>query len=150
MSHWRSLVEPPASKPLSDYDALVGALKRRFGLCSTASLLRSELCSRQCRPAEPLRDLANDIEGLVHRTYVHMPPAIQSELARDHFLQALLPADLRVQTLLAHPRSLQEALELATEREMLRADSPVMDRPPKVWAMGGRSQTQRNRPGWGN
>ena len=101
----------------SDHDALVGALKRRFGLCSAASLLRSELCSRKRRPGEPLRELANDIEGLVHRTYTHMPPVIQSELARDYFLQGLLPADLRTQTLLAHPKSLQEALELATERE---------------------------------
>ena len=38
------LLLSPADR--SDYDALVGALKRRFGLCSTASLLRSELCSR--------------------------------------------------------------------------------------------------------
>lgn len=45
---------------------------------------------------------ANDTEGLVHRTYAHMPPDFQSELAHDHFLQALLPADLRIQTLLAH------------------------------------------------
>lgn len=105
----------------NDYDALVGALQRRFGSCTAASLLRSELCSRQRRPGEPLRELANDIEGLVHRTYAHMPPDIQSELACDHFLQALLPADLRTQTLLAHPKSLLQALELATEREMLCA-----------------------------
>lgn len=103
-----------------DYEALVVALKRRFGLCSTSSVLRSELCSRR-RPREQLRTLANDVEGLVHRTYAHMPPAIQSELARDHFIQALLPDDLRIQTLLAHPRSLQEALDLATERELLCA-----------------------------
>lgn len=79
----------------SDYDALVGALKRRFGESSAASLLRSKLCSRQRRPGEPLRDLANDIERLVHRAYAHMTPATQSELARDHILQALLRIDLR-------------------------------------------------------
>ena len=116
----------------------MGALKRRFGLCSTASLLRSELCSRKRRPGEPLRELANDIEGLVHRTYAHMPPVIQSELARDYFLQGLLPADLRAQTLLAHPKSLQEALELATEREMLcTASWSADDHTPKVSAACG-------------
>lgn len=61
---------------------------------------------------ESLRDLTNDIEGLVHRAYAHMPPAIQSELAQDHFLQVLIPANLYIQMLLAHPRSLLEALEL--------------------------------------
>ncbi|XP_061895620.1 uncharacterized protein LOC133644884 [Entelurus aequoreus] len=86
------LLLSPAER--SDYEALVGALKRRFGRCSVDSLLRSELCSRQRRPGESLRDLANNIEGLVHRTYAHMPAAIQGELAHDHFLQALLPADL--------------------------------------------------------
>lgn len=133
----------------SDYDALVGALKRRFGLCSAASLLRSELCSRQRRPREPLRDLANDIEGLVHRTYAHMPPAIQSELARDHFLQALLPADLRIQTLLAHPRSLLEALELASERELLCAGplGTTVDNSPKVRATSG-TELETITPAW--
>ena len=97
----------------SDYDALVGMLERRFGEYSVASLLRSKLYSRQQRPGEQLRDLANDIEGLVHRTYAHMPPAIQSEVAWDHFLKTLLPSNLRIQMLLAHPRSLLEALELA-------------------------------------
>lgn len=133
----------------SDYDALIGALKRRFGQCSATSLLRSELCSRQRRPEEPLRELANDIEGLVHRTYAHMPSSIQSELARDHFLQALLPADLRIQTLLAHPGSLQEALESATEREMLCAGAmgKVVEKAPKGSAA---CETERElaQPAW--
>lgn len=133
----------------SDYNALVGALKRRFGLCSAASLLRSELCSRQRRSEEPLRDLANDIEGLVHRTYSHMPPAIQGELARDYFLQALQPADLRVQTLLAHPKSLQEALELATEREMLCCGTKeaVCENTSKVRAAVG-AELREAEPAW--
>ncbi|KAL3999367.1 cytochrome c heme-lyase [Sarotherodon galilaeus] len=87
------------------------------------------------------RDLANDTEGLVHRTYAHMPPTIQGELACDHFLQALLPDELRIQTLLAHPKSLQEALELATERELLCAGAakPLTEltRPPQTGATGG-------------
>lgn len=46
-----------------------------------------------------------------------MSPAMQSELAQDHFLQALLLANLHTHTLLAHPKSLLEALELASEKE---------------------------------
>jgi len=48
-----------------------------------------------------------------------MPPAVQTELARDQFIQAITPRGLRVQTQLAHPRSIQEALELALEREIV-------------------------------
>lgn len=59
------VVTSPSNLPLlnpddrSDCGALVGALKRRFRQCLAASLLHSELCSRQRRPGEPLRDLAN-------------------------------------------------------------------------------------------
>lgn len=65
-----------------------------------------------------------------------MSPAIQSELARDHFLKALLLADLRVQTLLAHPKFLLEALELATGREMLcaGASGAAVNNTPEVRA----------------
>lgn len=84
---------------------MVGAPKRQFGACSAASLLRSELCSWRWRPGEPLRELANDIEGLVPRTYAHVPSDIHSEMARDHLLQALLLGDLRAWMLLADPNS---------------------------------------------
>ena len=63
--------------------------------------------------------LANDIETLARRAYAHMPPAIQMELARDQFVQAITQRELRIQTQLAHPRSIQEALELALEREIV-------------------------------
>lgn len=107
----------------SDYGALVGALQRRFGHCEQPGFLRSELCSRRRQPGEPLHVLANDIETLSRRAYAHMPPAVQSELARDQFIQAITPRELRIQTQLAHPRSLQEALELALKREIVGAGS---------------------------
>ena len=111
------LLLSPAER--TDYGALVGALKRRFGQCSQPGVLRSELSSRQRQPGEPLRILANDIETLARRAYSHMSPEVQSELARDQFIRAITPRELRVQTQLAHPRSLQEALELALEREVV-------------------------------
>ncbi|XP_071062143.1 golgin subfamily B member 1-like [Pseudochaenichthys georgianus] len=55
-----------------------------------------------------------------------MPPGVQSELARDQFIRALLPADLRVGVQLQHPQSLQAALEMAVEREI-------------VWSVAARS-----------
>ena len=81
-----------------DYAALVGALRRRFGQCVKPVLLRSELCNRRRKPGETLWALANDIKSLSRRAYAHMPPAVQSELVRDQFLQALSPTELRTQT----------------------------------------------------
>lgn len=106
-----------------DYGALVGALRRRFGQCNQPGVLRSELSNRRRRTGEPLRVLANDIETLVRRAYARMPTEVQSELARDQFIQAITPRELRIQTQLAHPHTLQEALELALEREAVGGDA---------------------------
>lgn len=103
------------------YDALVGALKRRFGKWSQPALLKNELRGRCRKPGESLRGLANDIEGQVRRAYSHMPADARSELATDLFVGAISPPDLRVQVQLQHPRSLQEALEAAIERESLQS-----------------------------
>jgi hypothetical protein len=48
-----------------------------------------------------------------------MPPAIQTEFARDQFVQAITPWELHIQTQLANPRSMQEALELTLQWEIV-------------------------------
>ncbi|KAL7841976.1 hypothetical protein SRHO_G00236650 [Serrasalmus rhombeus] len=106
------LLLSPAER--GDYGALVGALERRFGQFGQLGVLRSELASRQRLSGEPLRALANDIETLTRRAYSHMTPDVQSELARDQFIRAITPSELRMQTQLAHPR-------LALEREAVGA-----------------------------
>lgn len=113
------LLLSPAER--DNYGALVGALQRRFGQCNQPGVLRSELASRHRLAGEPLRVLANDIETMARRAYAHMPVGVQSELARDQFIRAIAPRELRIQTQLAHPRTLQEALELALEREAVGA-----------------------------
>ena len=82
-------------------------------------LLKNELSNRCSLPGEPLQALANDIESLTRWAYTHMPPDVQSELARDQFVRALSPTELRVHVQLEHPRSLQAALELAVEMELM-------------------------------
>lgn len=129
-----------------DYGALVGALQRRFGQSNLPGVLRAELTNRQRQPGEPLRVLANDIETLARKAYAHMPTAVQNELARDQFIRALSPRGLRVQTQLAHPSSLQEALELAVEREAVGAAAEG-DQEPVARAMVHSSPGQE-KPAW--
>ena len=64
-----------------DYVALVGALRRRFGLCVKPGLMRSELCNRRRKPGETLRALANDIESLSRR---YREPHAASRAERTH------------------------------------------------------------------
>lgn len=49
-----------------------------------------------------------------------MSADMQSELAIDQFIHAITPRELRVQSQLAQPHTLQEALKLARLLELLQ------------------------------
>lgn len=89
------------------------------------------------------------MESLARRAYAHIPPLVKSELARDQFIRALSPAELRIHTQLARPRDLAEALELALEREMAveAAMQSAVDPSPTIRAAGG-GETASPRPEW--
>lgn len=128
------------------YEALAGALKRRFGQCFPPELLRNEINNRCRKSGETLRALANDVESLMRRAYAHVPPGVQSELARDQFIRALLPADLRVEVQLQHPQSLQAALEMAVERENVWSVAARSSGGPLLPAV--RSCREEEKPAW--
>ncbi len=75
---------------------------------------------------------------------------MKSELARDQFIRALSPAELRIHTQLARPHDLAEALELALEREMAVEATmrSAVDPSPTIRAAGGVKQLHRDRSGW--
>ena len=54
---------------------------------------------------------------LARNAYPGAPLEIQDSLARDQFLDALNDANLRWQIFKAHPKTLDEALEIAVESE---------------------------------
>lgn len=101
------------SKTDYDYDALVGAIKRHFGQCLQDDIFKNKLSPRNMLSGEPLRVLANEIESLTRRAYVHMPSGLQNPLA-------LSPPELRIQVQFVHPTSLQDAPDMALERELLQ------------------------------
>lgn len=61
--------------------------------------------------------LAYEIENLGRRVYADMPPAILIELARNQFVQALIPDELRLHVQFGHPASLGATLDCAFEEE---------------------------------
>lgn len=138
------------SEDRKDYNALVGALKRRFGQCVQPDVFKNKLSTRNRLAGEPLRVLANDIESLTRRAYAHMPSSVQNELAKDQFIRALSPPELRMQVQLIHPASLQEALDLAMERECLcgaTAGGDQSGQPPACRAAKP-TQLDQEKPAW--
>ena len=104
-----------------DYDALVSALRQRFGADLEQWTLSAQLGGRRRRPKETLNALYGDIKVLSQRAYSNMPPAVRNQLARDRFVEALSPLELRRAVQLAHPSTIEEALKLAVERESVWA-----------------------------
>ncbi len=50
-------------------------------------------CDQNCRTDADRLMLANDNEALTRRAYAHMPTEVQSELARDQFIQVIIPLE---------------------------------------------------------
>ncbi|MGH0190649.1 UNVERIFIED_CONTAM: hypothetical protein FKN15_048729 [Acipenser sinensis] len=120
-----------------DFGALNEALQSQFGSSQQPGLQRNELQGRTQKLDETLRELATTIEVLTRRAFAHMPPAVQEELARDQFVEAIGTGELRAQVRLLRPHSLWEAVELAYEREVVWATErrePAGRGPPRVRA----------------
>ncbi|KAG7489138.1 Retrovirus-related Pol poly from transposon 297 [Solea senegalensis] len=100
-----------------DYGKLVAALSQRFGADMGPWTLQAELSGRHRRTGESLNALYGDIKTLTQRAYADMPLQVRSQMARDCFVGALYPPELRCAVQLAHPSSIEEALRLAVERE---------------------------------
>ncbi|KAJ8393707.1 hypothetical protein AAFF_G00057600 [Aldrovandia affinis] len=76
--------------------------------------------------------------------------SVLSEYARDQFVRAIEPRDLRERVQLRHPSTLQEALELALEREELRGGTTqggVREASPTV-RVAVESSPAREQPEW--
>lgn len=129
-----------------DYKTLVEALQRRFGESNLRDSLRCEFKHRIRQPGECLRTLAYNIESLSRRAYADMPPAIQCELARDQFVQALTPDKLRLHVQFAHPANLGEALDLAIERET--AVCAAKQSIPAAVTVAAATEVVDQRPAW--
>lgn len=128
-----------------DYPMLVAALQRRFGVFNLKDSLRCEFKNRVRQPGESLRSLAHEIETLGRRAYASLPSMIQSELARDQFVHALTPTDLRLHVQLAHPPTLGHALEIALERETaMSVTNPAVLSP----VMAVKSDGPDKKPAW--
>ena len=83
------------------------------------------------------------------RAYAHMPPVVQSEPARDQFLPALSPSELCTQTQLAHPQTLQEALEMAIEGELVWAGAINSHPAPQLMVRSAREKSEDSqKPTW--
>ena len=103
----------------NQYFSVVQALRNRFDRSSQTELYKVQLRARVRKPGENLSELASAIRRLTNRAYPSVSIDVRDDLAKDQFLEALDSRHTRLQVRRQKPRSLDEALSLAIEEEVL-------------------------------
>lgn len=134
----------PAAKQTC-FASLSEALQRRFGHRHQAEVYRAQLKKRVRQKDETLSQLAQDVEGLVRRSYPTAAEDMTTVLARDAFVDALQNHQLQIYVKQAHPGDLQVALARAMEFEaFLKTSSCLADySKPGSDVRGRRAKSER-------
>lgn len=135
----------PAAKQAC-FESLSEALQRRFGHRHQAEVYRAQLKKRVKQKSETLSQLAQDVEGLVRRSYPAAAEEMTTILARDAFVDALQDHQLQIYVKQAHPGDLQVALARAMEFEaFLKTSSHLADySKPLGDVRGRRAKSERS------
>ena len=100
---------------LNSYPVLVTELQSRFGQEGQSELYRTQLKNRLKRQEESFPELGQEIKRWTAQAYPDAPSVLRDTLAKGHFVDALNDSDMRMHIYHRKPRSLTEAIHMATE-----------------------------------
>ncbi|XP_036355945.1 uncharacterized protein LOC118761880 [Octopus sinensis] len=99
------------------YSALVEVPQKKYGAMYQSETYRARFRTRVRARGEPLQQLAQDLEGMVHKAYPTAAPDLLSLLLKEQFIDALESTNLKVQVKQTRPGTMQEALASVLEFE---------------------------------
>ena len=123
--HLRASLEGPAGQVLwdagqqSSVEDVITLLKNRFGSLNEEERYRSELKARRRRRGESLQMVYQDIRRLMALAFPGQSGPLWDIMARDAFVETLADPALRLRVLEHDPKTLEQALKLATRLEAL-------------------------------
>ena len=100
-----------------NYSSLVNALSSRFSPAHQTEVYRIQLKNKYRKRDESLPELAHEVRRLGRQAYPMAPSHLLELLSKDHFLDALDDADLRLGVYQMRPSTLDDALQAALEIE---------------------------------
>lgn len=104
----------------SSYSNLRAALNKCFDPCESEDWNRASFSSRRRLPTESAREFGNALRRLVSKAYSSANGPTQDLLAREHFVAHVGVGELRIQLRSAKPATLEAAINLASELELIR------------------------------
>jgi transposase InsO family protein len=121
--HLRASLEGAAGQilwdagPQTSADEIIRLLRSRFGNSNQAERFRAELKARRRKKNESLQSLYNDICKLLALAFPGPSNITTALVGRDAFLDALSDQNLRIRVLEREPKTLEEALNIASRLE---------------------------------
>ena len=112
---WRD--KYPDVPPSFSYKLLVSCMRERFQPKGMIEAHKAELHVRRKKTGETFMDHACTLRRLAMKAYPNFNGEAREELVKDHFVKNLSEPDMRKMVGMAHPKSLEEAISLATEYE---------------------------------
>jgi len=121
MRAWRT--KYPNTPASSSYDLLVATMNERFNPAGMIEAHKAELQARLKKKTESFMDWACGLRRLALKAYPAMPNQTRDELIKDHFIRNLVDPNMRTTVTMAHPKTVEDAVSLATEYETVSGNN---------------------------
>ena len=130
------------SAPVS-YESLVAALTQRFKPEGQEEAYKAEFRHRGRKREESFMEYGYALKRLAIRAFPRIKHDAREDIIVDQFLQGLVDMDMRRHVSLAHPSSLDQAVSLATEYEVITQSlkTPQFHKPKQVAAVKESGET---------
>lgn len=116
----RALLNEMSDCERHSYEALVEALKSRFGSINRSEVFRAELQTRIRMRNETLPELAQAIKQLTRIAYPGTYSKVRDTLSLDYFIDAIPETEIRLRLREVCPKTINEAENIAVRLEALR------------------------------
>ncbi|XP_041964789.1 uncharacterized protein LOC121723285 [Alosa sapidissima] len=103
-----------------NYALLKAAMARCFEPCDSSDWSRATFTARRRMHNETAREFGNALRRLAIKAYPTADSCTRDMLARDQFLTHFATGDFRISLRRAKPDTLEDAIDLASELELLR------------------------------
>ena len=118
--HAREIYSGLSVSAKADFTSLKNAMTSCLDPQDSEDWTRASFASRRRLHNESAREFGNHLRRLVGRAYPTADPSTQDLLARDQFITHVSTGDFRISLRSAKPTTLDAAIQLASEMELLR------------------------------
>ena len=119
--HARDMFNGVSGEAKSNYALLKAAMSRCLDPCHGDDWNRVAFTERRRLPNETAQEFGNALRRLVIKAYPSVDDHTRDLLARDQFITHFTAGDFRISLRAAKPKTLEAAIHLAAEMELLRA-----------------------------